>query len=173
METREIYFAAGCFWGTERLFQSISGVLDTECGFINGKAGLSSPSYQQVCQGDTDCREAVWIRYDPAAVSLPQLLKAFFHVVDPTVFNRQGNDVGTQYQTGIYFSDAASAQIVRDYVQKEQEKYPVFAVEIGEMVQFFPAEEYHQNYLMKNPGGYCHINPREFQTIDALIRESR
>ena len=99
METKEIYFAAGCFWGTERLYQSIQGVLDTECGFCNGKGEVDSPSYEQVCQGNTDCREAVRVRYDESLVSLPQLLKAYFHVVDPTLFHRQGNDIGSQYQT--------------------------------------------------------------------------
>lgn len=170
METKEIYFAAGCFWGTERLYQSIQGVLDTECGFCNGKEGVDSPSYEQVCGGDTDCREAVRVRYDESLVSLPQLLKAYFHVVDPTLFHRQGNDIGSQYQTGIYYTDAASGEIVKAYAREEAKKYPVFAVEIGPLQKFYPAEAHHQDYLLKNPGGYCHINPMEFQTINDFIR---
>ena len=166
---KEICFAAGCFWGTQRLFQCIDGVTATQCGFCNGKAQVVSPTYQQVCQGDTDCREAVLIHYDPELVTLPQLLKAYFHVVDPTLFNRQGNDLGSQYQTGIYYSEEASGSIIREYAEQEARKYPVFAVEILPLQRFFPAEEYHQNYLIKNPGGYCHISPNEFATINAFV----
>ena len=170
MEEKEIYFAAGCFWGTERLYQSIDGVTDTECGFCNGKENITTPSYEQVCHGDTDCREAVRVRYDESRVSLAQLLKAYFHVVDPTLFDRQGNDVGTQYQTGIYYTDGASGEIVKAFAREEARKYPVFAVEIGPLQKFYPAEEYHQDYLQKNPGGYCHITPMEFKTINDFIR---
>lgn len=169
METREIYFAAGCFWGTERLYQSIAGVVDTECGFANGNPEID-PDYQRVCQGDTDYRETVYVRYDPSRVTLQQLLKAYFLVVDPTQVNRQGNDEGTQYQTGIYYSDAASGEIVRAYVLEEAKKYPVFATEILPLQKFVPADDRHQDYLMKNPGGYCHISPAWFQNIDQLIR---
>ena len=171
MELREIYFAAGCFWGTERLFQSIDGVVDTRCGYANGRQEFSDLTYERVCQGDTLARETVRVRYDPARVTLPQLLKAYFHVIDPTVTDRQGPDTGSQYQTGIYFTDAASEETVRAFAAAEARKYPVFAVEIRSLEKFCPAEEYHQNYLQKNPGGYCHISPREFLTIDHLIRE--
>ena len=169
METKEIYFAAGCFWGTERLYQSIEGVVDTECGFANGNPEIT-PDYQRVCQGDTEYRETVYVRYDPRKVTLPQLLKAYFHVVDPTVYNRQGPDQGSQYQTGIYYTDEASGQIVKAYAAEEAGKYPVFATEIMPLQVFVPADDRHQDYLLKNPGGYCHISPVTFQEIDKLIR---
>ena len=169
MDTKEIYFAAGCFWGTERLYQCIDGVVDTECGFANGNPDIS-PDYRQVCQGDTGYRETVYVRYDSQKVTLEQLLKAYFHVVDPTVKDRQGNDVGTQYQTGIYYVDEASGAEVQEYARREAEKYPVFATEILPLKKFVPAEEGHQNYLLRNPGGYCHISPLEFSTINQLIR---
>ena len=170
MEIREICFAAGCFWGTQRLLQSIDGVVDTQCGFCNGKPEIINPSYQRVCQGDTDCREAVYVKYDPGKVTLSQLLKAYFHVVDPTVTDRQGNDLGSQYQTGIYYLDPASGETVRAYAAEEAKKYKVFAVEILPLEKFCPAEEYHQNYLLKNPQGYCHIPRKEFDTINDFIR---
>ena len=170
MESKEIYFAAGCFWGTERLFQSITGVLDTECGFSNGKPEVEHPDYRWVCQGDTDCRETVYVRYDPEKVTLPQLLKAYFYVVDPTLRNRQGNDIGTQYQTGIYAVDPESLETVTAYCLQEAKKYPVFYVETGMLERFIPAEEYHQDYLKKNPAGYCHIAPAAFDTVDRWIR---
>ena len=170
MEYREIYFAAGCFWGTQRLYQSIEGVVDTVCGFCNGKPEIDAPSYRRVCQGDTDCREAVYVRYDPRKVTLSQLLKAYFHVVDPTLINRQGNDIGTQYQTGIYYVDPDSGRTLTEYAASEAEKHPAFHVEICPLQKFSPAEEYHQSYLLKNPGGYCHISPLEFKTINDFIR---
>ena len=170
MESKEIYFAAGCFWGTQRLFQCIDGVLQTSCGYANGKDLPQPPSYQQVCTGDTGCRETVCVTYDPSRVSLSQLLKAFFYVVDPTVRNRQGNDIGSQYQTGIYYVDSSSAAEVRSYLEEEKQKHPVFQVESGFLKQFFPAEDYHQDYLLKNPRGYCHIPRIAFETIDGLIR---
>ncbi len=165
---KEIYFAGGCFWGTEKLFQSIRGVTDTECGYANGKKEIV-PDYKLVCTGETGYRETVQVRYDPEEVKLHQLLKAFFHVIDPTVAKRQGEDVGDQYQTGIYTVDAESQEQVREYAQQEQQKYPVFAVEIAPLDVFHPAEEYHQDYLIKNPDGYCHIRPWEFAHINQVI----
>ena len=166
---KEIYFAAGCFWGTEKLFQSIRGVLDTECGFANGNPEINA-SYRRVCQGDTGYRETVYVAYDPEQVTLPQLLKAYFHVVDPTVENRQGPDVGPQYQAGIYFVSQEDGDVVREYCAREAEKYPRFTVEQLPLNLFTPAEEYHQDYLTKNPDGYCHIPRADFDRIDALIR---
>ena len=166
---QEIYFAAGCFWGTQRLFQSITGVVETSCGYANGRPEIQ-PDYKRVCQGDTDYRETVLVRYDPGQVTLPQLLKAYFHVVDPTLQNRQGNDIGTQYQAGIYYTEEASGETVRSYAEAEARNYPVFAVEVCPLSRFVPAEDYHQDYLIKNPTGYCHIPRMEFDTIDRFIR---
>ena len=167
--TQEIYFAAGCFWGTEKLFQSIQGVVQTQCGYANGKPEIN-PDYQRVCQGDTDYRETVHVVYDPEQVSLPQLLKAFFLVVDPTIENRQGNDIGTQYQSGIYYTDAGSEALVKAYAQEEFSRWPRFCVELKPLSIFVPAEEYHQKYLDKNPTGYCHIPRVTFSVINEKIR---
>ena len=165
---KEIYFAGGCFWGTERLFQHIEGVVDTECGYANGKREIA-PDYKRVCKGDTGYRETVFVKYDPAMVTLSQLLAAFFHVIDPTVEKQQGGDIGDQYQTGIYFTNEEDEQIVRAYAEKEKEKYSVFAVEINPLSVFVPAEEYHQDYLIKNPEGYCHISLMEFEEINEVV----
>ena len=165
----EIYFAAGCFWDTEKLFAAIEGVTFTQCGYSNGKPEIN-PDYRRVCQGDTDYRETVLVRYDPSRVSLPQLLKAYFLVVDPTLQNRQGNDIGTQYQAGIYFADPADGETVRSYAAEEAKKYPRFCVELLPLSIFVPAEEYHQHYLDKNPGGYCHIPASAFADINERIR---
>ena len=171
IEKRIIYLAGGCFWGMERLMQSIPGVLDAESGYANG-TGERDADYKTVCTGKTGFREAVKVTYDPARVSLDQLLFAYFEVVDPTAVNRQGHDTGTQYQAGIYYADAESQAIVEHVAAIERARTPRFSVEIGPLVNFFPAEEYHQNYLDKNPNGYCHIPFAEIArlskgTIDA------
>lgn len=166
----EIYFAGGCFWSMEKLFQSIDGVLDAQSGYANGSAQIV-PDYETVCRGDTGYRETVRVVYDPQQVRLDQLLKAFFSVIDPTVEKRQGNDIGDQYQTGIYFSDEAAQEAVEAYTEQERQKHETFAVEIAPLTGFFPAEDYHQDYLDKNPNGYCHIPVQAFQTINDLIRD--
>lgn len=170
-ETSIIYLAGGCFWGMEQLMQSIPGVLDAESGYANG-TGEQDADYKTVCAGKTGFRETVKITYDPARVSLDQLLFAYFEVVDATAVNRQGHDIGTQYQAGIYFADPASQDTVERIAAIERARTPRFAVEIGPLVNYFPAEEYHQNYLDKNPNGYCHIPFAEIarlskRTIDA------
>ena len=112
---KEIYFAAGCFWGTEKLFSSIRGVASTACGFANGRQDLVL-SYARVCQGDTGSREAVLVRYDPDTVTLEQLLKAYYLIVDPTVTDRQGPDIGSQYQCGIYCTDPRDLEAVKAFL---------------------------------------------------------
>lgn len=169
---KEIYFAAGCFWGTEKLFQGLDGVLDAESGYANGRADIV-PEYKRVCVGDTGYRETVKVLYDPQRVTLEQLLQVYFHVVDPTVENRQGEDVGTQYQTGIYYTDEESGEVVRAYAREEAPKHSAFLVEIRPLERFYPAEEYHQNYLDKNPDGYCHIPSWEFEEVKALIGQAK
>ena len=151
-----IYLAGGCFWGTEHLMQSIPGVIDAMSGYANG-TGQQDADYKTVCTGRTGFRETVQVRYDPAQISLDALLFAYFYVVDPTVANRQGNDIGTQYQAGIYYIDEESRRTVERIASLERSRYQTFMVEVGPLRNFFPAEEYHQNYLEKNPGGYCHI----------------
>ena len=165
---REIYFAAGCFWATEKLFAELPGVADAQSGYANGKPEII-PDYERVCRGDTGYRETVRVVYDPEVISLERLLQVYFYVVDPTVFGRQGNDIGDQYQTGIYYTDAASGEVVEAYANAEREKYPVFEVEILPLQNYYSAEEYHQDYLDKNPGGYCHISPKKMAEAKRLV----
>ena len=151
-----IYLAGGCFWGTEQLMQSIPGVIDAQSGYANGN-GPADANYEAVCTGRTGFRETVRVEYDPAQVSLDALLLAYFYVIDPTVANRQGNDIGTQYQAGIYYTNDAARETVERLAALERGRRDKFLVEIGPLLNFYPAEEYHQNYLEKHPGGYCHI----------------
>ncbi|MEN6340786.1 MAG: peptide-methionine (R)-S-oxide reductase MsrB [Clostridiaceae bacterium] len=168
MEQRQIYLAGGCFWGLEKLMQSIPGVLDAVSGYANGTSEADA-NYKTVCGGKTNFRETVLVTYDPARVSLDQLLFAYYAVVDKTAVNRQGHDVGTQYQAGIYYADDASKKIVERVAAVERGRTPGFAVEIKPLENFFPAEEYHQDYLDKNPGGYCHIPFAEIARLSGAV----
>ena len=169
-KTSVIYFAGGCFWGMEKLMCSIPGVVRTTAGYANGKTGVI-PDYETVSSGRSGYRETVRVEYDPAKVSLDALLFAFFRVIDPTVENRQGNDRGTQYQTGIYFADEASKNTVLRIAEIERERHPAFKVEIGPLQSFYEAEEYHQQYLEKNPNGYCHIGRAAFLEAEQMIAD--
>ena len=153
---KEIYFAGGCFWGTEHLFQLVRGVVDTEVGYANGK--IKNPTYEQVISHTTGFAEAVKVRYDADQVNLPLLINLFFKSIDPTTIDRQGNDRGDNYRSGIYATDAATEAIVKTEVAKLAKNYdqPV-VVETIPLKNFYKAEDYHQDYLDKNPGGYCHI----------------
>ena len=162
-----IYLAGGCFWGLEKLMQSIPGVTDAVSGYANG-TGEADANYSAVCAGGTGFRETVQVTYDPGQVSLDALLLAYFYVIDPTVENRQGNDVGSQYQTGVYYADEASRETVERIAALERGRREKFAVEIGPLVNFFPAEDYHQDYLDRNPGGYCHIPREEIELFSRL-----
>ena len=162
-----IYLAGGCFWGLEKLMQSIPGVTDAVSGYANG-TGEADANYSAVCAGGTGFRETVQVTYDPGQVSLDALLLAYFYVIDPTVENRQGNDVGSQYQTGVYYADEASRETVERIAALERGRREKFAVEIGPLVNFFPAEEYHQDYLDKNPNGYCHIPRAEIELFSQM-----
>ncbi len=162
-----IYLAGGCFWGLEKLMQSIPGVTDAVSGYANG-TGEADANYSAVCAGGTGFRETVQVTYDPGQVSLDALLLAYFYVIDPTVENRQGNDVGSQYQTGVYYADEASRETVERIAALERGRREKFAVEIGPLVNFFPAEDYHQDYLDKNPNGYCHIPRAEIELFSQM-----
>ena len=151
-----IYFAGGCFWGIEHLMQSIPGVTDAESGYANG-TGEEDANYSKVLSGKTGFRETVKVTYDPEQVSLDALLLAYFYVIDPTVEHRQGNDVGTQYQTGVYYTNDEDKEVVERIAEIEKSRSEQFFVEIGPLVNFFRAEELHQDYLEKHPNGYCHI----------------
>lgn len=163
---RTIYFAAGCFWGAERLFRALPGVVNVTAGYANGD-GPEHAVYEAVCSGGTGFREAVRVDYDPGAIPLERLLFAFFASIDPETPNRQGPDIGSQYQTGVYWADGADEAAVRQAAAMEAGGYTRFAVELGPLKCFYPAEEWHQRYLEKNPRGYCHIGPSR---LDALAR---
>ena len=167
---KTIYLAGGCFWGLEKLMESIPGVADATSGYVNGNSAII-PDYRLVCSGNTEYKEAVRVQYDEDQVSLDLILQAFFAVIDTTVENRQGNDIGSQYQTGIYYESDSDKQIVEQAVLIEKEKDKPFYVETELLSNFYEAEEYHQNYLEKNPSGYCHITTPEIEEAVAIVVE--
>ena len=166
--TGVIYLAGGCFWGLEKMMQSIPGVVRATSGYANGDASIK-PEYREVCSGRTGYRETVRVEYREEKISLDAILFAFFGAIDPTVKNRQGNDIGSQYQSGVYFTDENSAKIVEHVVKVEKMRHKNFAVEIKPLESFYDAEDYHQDYLDKNPGGYCHITPAEIKMVEEII----
>jgi peptide methionine sulfoxide reductase msrA/msrB len=166
--TSTIYLAGGCFWGIEKLMQSIPGVIDATSGYANGPSE-DYADYRSVYTGKTGFRETVRVEYDPNKISLDAILFAFFRIIDPTVMNAQGNDKGTQYQTGIYYTDEGSKDTVERISNIERNRHTIFNVEIGPLKSFYNAEEYHQNYLDKNPQGYCHISKEKMNEIAKMI----
>lgn len=165
VDRHEICLAGGCFWGTEKFLGEIRGVVETEVGYVNGD--VPDPTYEIVCSDQSGYAEAVRVVYDRSVLTTETLLETFFLAIDPTSVNRQGNDRGTQYRTGIYYSDPADAEVVAKCLEALQAQYsrPI-AVEGIPLRNFYRAEEYHQDYLAKNPSGYCHISP-------ALFRKAR
>ena len=152
----EIFLAAGCFWGAEKYLKLIEGVTFTEVGFANGNT--DNPTYKEVYTDQTGYAETVHLRYNPTIVSLRFLLEMYFKAIDPTSLNKQGEDEGTRYRTGIYYNDPADLPIVDDVVAEEAKKYGLpLQVEVKPLRNFYPADEYHQDYLDKNPSGYCHL----------------
>lgn len=154
--TKEIYLAGGCFWGTEHYFKQIRGVISTETGYANGNT--PNPTYEEVYTDTTGFAECVKICYDSDIVELRLLLEMYFRSIDPTSLNRQGNDVGTRYRTGIYYTttdDLATIEEVYNDIKRIIGEE--LMVELEPLKSFYPAEEYHQDYLDKNPAGYCHI----------------
>lgn len=160
--TQVIYFAGGCFWGTEHFFKQVDGVTATEAGFANGRT--ENPSYRDVIHKDTGFAETVKVTYDPQRVDLKLLLDLYFLTIDPTSVNKQGNDRGDQYRTGIYYTSQEQLPLIKERVRLEatQHSKPI-AVEVTPLKNFYKAEDYHQDYLENNPGGYCHINPALFE----------
>ena len=163
-----IYVAGGCFWGIEKLMQSIRGVVEATSGYANGKPSVV-PTYDLVLTGETGYRETVRVEYKPDQISLDALIFAFYQVVDPTIENAQGYDIGTQYQTGIYYTDDTAKSTVERITALVKERYEEFFVEIEPLESFFQAEEYHQDYLVKNPMGYCSISRDEIAAITNII----
>ena len=153
MET--IYLAGGCFWGMQKYFDQFDGVVSTEVGYANGPD--DAPSYEDVCN-DSGHAETVKIEYDEEQISLREILEKYFLVIDPVSVNRQGGDTGIQYRTGIFYTDDSQLADIHAVYDSEQEKAgQKLAVLVEPLKNFFSAEEYHQKYLDKNPGGYCHI----------------
>lgn len=162
--SKDIYFAGGCFWGVAEYFSRITGIYDTTAGYANGNT--ANPTYEQVCSRTTGFAETVRVQYDLNVIDLRTLAKQFFQIIDPVSLNKQGFDVGTQYRTGIYYTDErdkAILQVIMHAVQKHYSQKIV--VELEPLKNFYPAEAYHQDYLKKNPSGYCHIN---FGTLNQL-----
>ena len=153
---KTIYLAGGCFWGCQKYFDLIPGVRETEVGYANGPT--ANPTYEQV-KRHAGHAETVRIRYDPGKLPLRELLDKYFLVIDPTSVNRQGEDEGVQYRTGIYYTDPADGEIAQAALSELAKRYDLpLAVECQPLQSFYPAEEYHQKYLEKHPDGYCHIH---------------
>ncbi len=168
MTLKEIYLAGGCFWGLEKYMQEISGVVFTQVGYANGKT--EHPTYEEICRKDTGHAETVYVKYDPQVISLSFLLGLYYEVIDPVSVNRQGNDVGSQYRTGIYYVDSSDLPIINKSIDELQEKFnrPI-AIELRPLENFYKAEEYHQKYLDKNPHGYCHISWEQINKVKDVV----
>lgn len=153
---KTIYLAAGCFWGAEHYLKLIRGIIHTEVGFANGHT--DNPTYKQVYTDTTGYAEAVRVDYDPELISLKLLIELYFKAIDPTSLNQQGEDRGTRYRTGIYYTDPSELDTIKSVVDEVAQHYVrPLVVEVEPLRNFYPAEEYHQDYLDKNPDGYCHL----------------
>jgi peptide methionine sulfoxide reductase msrA/msrB len=159
---KTIYIAGGCFWGLEKYIAAVHGVVGTEVGYANG-------ANKTATYGDSSgYAEAVKVDYDPSIAPLPFLLDLFYEAVDPTSVNRQGNDMGTEYRTGIYYTDPADRTVVEHSLAELQKRHakPI-AIEEGPLTTYARAEDYHQDYLVKHPDGYCHIPTKLFKAAAA------
>ncbi len=151
-----ICLAGGCFWGMQKFFDQFPGVEETQVGYANGPD--RAPSYQEVCR-DSGHAETVRIAYDPARIPLTELLGYYFMAIDPLSVNKQGEDEGIQYRTGVYYTDPGQLEVIRSVFREQEARLGApLAVELAPLANFFPAEEYHQKYLDKNPAGYCHLS---------------
>ena len=157
LPTESIVLGGGCFWCTEAVFDKVRGVVDVESGYSNGQA--LNPSYEQVCTGRTGHNEVVRVTFDPAQITLREIFEIFFVIHDPTTLNRQGNDAGTQYRSGIYYTDDAQKQVagdvIREMVESRTYTSPI-VTEVVPLANYSTAEAYHQDYFLNNPNqGYC------------------
>ena len=158
---KDIYLAGGCFWGVQKFFDQFEGIVSTKVGYANGPD--SAPTYKEVCDSSGHA-ETLKIVYDEDKITLEQILDHYFMIIDPLSVNRQGGDSGIQYRTGIYYTDESQLPEIRAVYDREEEKAVAkLAVELKPLANFFTAEEYHQKYLDKNPGGYCHIPAHMFR----------
>lgn len=159
INSARIVLADGCFWGTQYLFRNLRGVLKTQAGYVNSE--VANPTYKEVCTGRTGAAEGVEITYNATTVDLDNLLDLYFESIDPTSVDRQGNDRGPQYRTGIYYtSDSQRTTALKAVGRQLKKGYSKIVVEVLPMKNFYPAEPEHQDYLFRNPDGYCHISPR-------------
>ena len=168
-EDKMIVLAGGCFWGVEKAFKALDGVLETTVGYANGFT--DNPTYEEVCRNETGYKEAVKVVYQPNVVSLSTIIRAFFLCIDPRQRNRQGNDIGSQYQVGIYYVDEKDLDDIKPVYTNERMKYDRFFVELEPLKNFYTAEEYHQDYLDKHPNGYCHITAFEMEEVKKLNQQ--
>ncbi|MCL1912318.1 MAG: peptide-methionine (R)-S-oxide reductase MsrB [Eubacteriaceae bacterium] len=167
-----IYLAGGCFWGIEKLFGSIEGVVSTCVGYGNGF--VPNPTYQQVCDGDSGHAEIVRVEYDSAKISLASILEWYYMAIDPLSVDKQGSDEGRQYRTGIYFDDAKYGEDAKNSLAGLEKNLGVkSAIEFGPLECFYEAEEYHQNYLEKYPTGYCHVPFKLIEMAQETARYKR
>ena len=164
-----IYLAGGCYWGVEKYMSNVPGVTETEVGFANGH--VEAPAYVQVKMGDTGHAETVRVVYDDAVIPLDKLLRLFLRIIDPTSFEKQGEDVGNQYRTGIYWTEADEAVVRRELSRLQAQYAAPIVVEACPLEHFYPAEEYHQKYLDKTPGGYCHVPWEEIDWVKTVKLE--
>ncbi|ANU16475.1 peptide methionine sulfoxide reductase [Planococcus maritimus] len=166
----DIWFAGGCFWGVEAYMARIYGVYDVTSGYAGGT--IEDPTYEEVLTGDTGYAETVHLRYDPERVSLEELLDRYFLIIDPTLVDQQGNDRGNQYRTAIFYDDPSAVSTIDEVITEEQKKYdkPI-VTEVEPLTNYYLAENYHQDYLEKNPDGYCHVDftSLEDQQVPQLI----
>ena len=169
---KEIYLAGGCFWGAEHYFKQIDGVVATSVGDANGI--IANPTYEQVCTDKTQFAETVRITYDPSVIDLEFLLEMYFKAIDPVSINQQGHDKGTQYRTGIYYIDEDDLSVIKTVYAREQARYSEpLAVEVKPLENYYDAEDYHQDYLDKNPDGYCHLPTELFEFARKARRHER
>lgn len=151
---KNIYLAGGCFWGVEAYFKRLKGVISTRVGYCNGTT--SFPTYEDLKSGKANHAETVKVTYDDEIISLPKLMEHYLRFVDPYSLNKQGNDVGIQYRSGVYYTDLLDGMDARNYLYDHLKEG--YKIEVKKMNNFYSAEEYHQNYLDKHRDGYCHIN---------------
>ena len=165
--TKTIYLAGGCFWGMQKYIKLIRGVRATEVGFANGRT--KDPTYKEVYTDTTGHAETVRVEYDADAIDLRSLVRFYFKAIDPLSANRQGEDEGTRYRTGVYYTDPAERESIMEiFDEVAGEQGSPLAVECLPLECFYPAEEYHQDYLDKNPQGYCHLRPELFEYAKSL-----
>ena len=163
--TRDLYFAAGCFWGAQKFFSRVKGVTFTEVGFANGFT--ENPTYQEVYTDQTGYAETVHLQYDPAIITEERLTELFLRAIDPLSLNKQGEDEGTRYRTGVYYSEESQIPGIKAALDRCAAALgQPLAVEFCPLQNFVRAEEYHQDYLEKNPGGYCHLSPAIFKIAE-------